>query len=153
MPTALRVFPGLTALTLSFLSAYLFATHLGLIFNAASNPQFFFTVSHIGSALLCVSVPIAFLLVGQYTNCQPKRLKVGTILLAIAAAPLLIANGMYLFVLQTPQGADGAIGAILLMLLGALALLITSLVFIFALPTAHSVDADRLDNKHGHSRR
>ena len=113
MPTALRVLPGLTALTLSFLSAYVFATSLGQIFDGASNLQFFFTVS---------------------------------ILLAGAATPLLIANGMYLATV-TPQAVGNDIGGVGLMLLGTVALLLTSLVFIFALPAAHPIGADRLDNR------
>lgn len=146
MPPALRALPGLTALTLSFLAAYVFATNLGLIFDIAANLQFFFTVSHIGSALLCVSVPFAFALVGRNAGCRPGLLKLGTILLAGAAMPLLIANGMYLATV-TPQAVGNDIGGVGLMLLGTVALFITSLVFTFALPAAHPGDADRLDNR------
>lgn len=152
MPTALRVLPGLTALTLSFLAAYVFATNLGLIFEIAANLQFFFTLSHIGSALLCVSVPITFALVGRNTGCRRGLLKLGTILLASAALPLLIANGIYLAAV-TPQAVGNDIGGFGLMMLGAVALLSTSLVFTFALPAAHPADADRLENRSTRGRR
>ena len=144
MPTALRTLPGLTALTLSVLAVYLFATNLGLLVDAVANPQFFFTVSHIGSALLCVGVPAAFALVGRGTACPAGPLRAGTVLLAVAATPLLVANGMYLATV-TPQAVGNDIGGVALMLLGFAALSVTSVVFAIILAVARpSVAAPQL---------
>ncbi|MGV0109451.1 hypothetical protein [Arthrobacter sp. CP30] len=142
MTTALRVLPGLTALTLSFISAYLFATNLGLIFDTASNPQFFFTVSHIGSTILILCVSVAFLLVGRATGCRRSLLKIGTKLLAIASIPVLVANGIYLFSFRSAEASVGDIGGIGLMLLGLVALLLTSLAYTIALPVARPAAAE-----------
>lgn len=146
MPTALRMLPGLTALTLSFLAVYLFTTNLGLIVDTTANAQFFFTVSHTGSALLCGGVPVAFALLGRGTACPAGPLRVGTVLLAVAATPLLVANGMYLATV-TPQAVGNDIGGVALMLLGVAALSVTSVVFTIVLAVARpSVAAPRLQS-------
>lgn len=77
-------------------------------------------------------------------------MELGTILLAGATLPMLIANGMYLATV-TPQAVGNHIGGAGLMLLGAVDLLATSLVVVFALP-ARPVGVGRLDNQptHGH---
>ncbi len=129
MSTFLRVLPGLAALTLSFLSGYVW------MFAGPYSPSLF-TIAHAGSAVLCVAVPFCFVVIGRATGCRPDLLKLGAILLAIAGIPMLVANGIYLFSFRSVEGSYGDIGGFGLMLLGFAALLITSLACTVGLPIA-----------------
>jgi hypothetical protein len=114
-----RMMPGCTALTLSFLSAYAWR------YTGLAHPSLF-TVAHTASAVLCAVVPVAFVLVGRATYCRPDLLKLGAVLLAIAAVPLLIANGVYLFSFGSAEASLGDIGGFGLFLLGTAALVVAS---------------------------
>lgn len=127
MSTFSRVLPGLAALMLSFLSGYVW------LFAGPYSPSLF-TVAHVGSAVLCAAVPVAFHAVGRATRCSRGLLKLGTILLALAAIPMLVANGIYLFSFRSVEGSYGDIGGAGLMLLGLAGLLITSLACSIGLP-------------------
>ena len=73
--------------------------------------------SHIVSIALAISVPIAYFFVGKRPGHAVQHLQCGTILLLIAAVPMLVANGLYLSY-KSADGAAGDIGGILIMLLG-----------------------------------
>ncbi|MFC3299384.1 hypothetical protein FJV46_13455 [Arthrobacter agilis] len=145
MTAFLRALPGLTALSLVAFGVFLPSRWFSSFLHAAISQQAVYTASHIGSALLYVSAPIAFALIGKGTNCQQHRAKAGTVLLSISVLPHLAANIMDLAT-TTPQDVGADIGGALLMLLGLAASLITSLVFTFVLPLAGPADADRMDN-------
>lgn len=138
MATFLRIFPGLTALVLSFLSGYVW------VFAGPYSP-WLFTIAHLGSAVLCLSVPAAFVLIGRATRCRQSLLKVGSRLLLIAGIPVLVANGIYLFSFGSVEASLGDIGGIGLMLLGFVALLLTSLAYTIGLPLARAAVTDNDD--------
>ncbi|WP_043440945.1 hypothetical protein [Arthrobacter sp. L77] len=121
--------PGLAALMLSFLTVHLWH------YSGPDYPSLF-AAAHTGSAVLCIAVPGAFVLVGRLTRCRPDLLRLGAVLLAIAALPLLIANGIYLFSFGSVEASYGDIGAFGLMMLGFLALLVTSVACIIGLLVA-----------------
>ncbi|BBE22191.1 hypothetical protein MN0502_10740 [Arthrobacter sp. MN05-02] len=129
MSTFLRVLPGLAALTLSFLSGYVW------MFAGPYSPSLF-TIAHAGSVVLCVAVPCGFVGIGRATRCRPDLGRLGAVLLAIAGIPMLVANGIYLFSFRSVEGSYGDIGGFSLMLLGFAALLVTSLACIVGLPSA-----------------
>jgi hypothetical protein len=129
MSTFLRVLPGLAALTLSFLSGYVW------MFAGQYSPSLF-TIAHTASAVLCGTVPFGFVAIGRATRCRPDLLKLGAVLLAIAGIPMLVANGIYLFSFRSVEESYGDIGGFGLMLLGFAALLVTSLACIVGLPLA-----------------
>jgi hypothetical protein len=135
--TYVRALPGATALLASFLSGYSWTWS-----GEASS----FTGAHVASALLCLSAPIAFVIVGRLLGCRPRILKPGAILLCLASIPLLIANGIYLFDIGTPENAQGDIGGFGLALLGWVALLVTSLTYTIRLPRARNVTFDQRSN-------
>ena len=112
-----RAVPGVTALVTSFLAGY--------SWTASGDPSLF-TIAHVVSVLLCLSVPVLFILVGRALKCRPRILKVGAVLLFVSSIPLLIGNGIYLIDIRTPENALGDIGGFGLALLGWVALLITS---------------------------
>lgn len=125
MSTFLRTLPGLTALMLSLLSGALWAiSHL------------LFIVAHAGSAALCAAIPLAFVLIGRATRCRPDVLKLGAIGLAVAGFPVLLANGIFLFLFGSSEGSSGDFGGFFLMLFGLVALLSTSLFYTVRLPLA-----------------
>lgn len=137
MSTFLRTLPGLTALMLSLLAGALWAiSHL------------LFIVAHAGSAALCAAIPLAFVLIGRATRCRPDELKLGAILLVVATLPVLLANGIFLFVFGSSEGASGDFGGFFLMLFGVVALLITSLFYTVRLPVAGPAAPGTLDGKH-----
>lgn len=146
MAAFLRVLPGLTALSLIALAVFFRSGEFNLFLYASLSQQAFFTASHIGSALLYTATPIAFALIAKATNCNWRRLKVGTVLLSISVLPLLAVHIIDLAT-GSPQDPGADIGGALLMLLGLAASIITSLVFTFVLPLAGRANADRMDNK------
>jgi hypothetical protein len=123
------------ALVLSFLSGYLWTQEDRLLPFAAA---------HICSASLCVGAPTAFLLVGNALGCRPDLLKLGAVLLAIAAIPMLTANGIYLFSLRTAENGAADIGGIGIALLGWAVLLITSAACTIGLPLARRTNPEHL---------
>ncbi|WDF32006.1 hypothetical protein PTW37_08885 [Arthrobacter agilis] len=145
MTAFLRALPGLTALSLVAFGVFFPSGWFSSFLHGTTSQQALYTASHVGSALLYVSAPIAFALIGKGTNCKHHQVKAGTVLLSISVLPLLAANIMYLTT-ATPQDVGADIGGALLMLLGLAASLITSLVFTFVLPLAGPADADRMDN-------
>lgn len=94
-----------------------------------------FVPSRIVSIVLAISASIAFVFIGLQRSITTNRLRRGTLLLAIAAVPMLIANGMYLSY-GSSDGAAGDIGGIFVMLLGWAALTGVSLYLIDSLPVA-----------------
>jgi hypothetical protein len=134
MPPRLRFLPGMIALILSFPCGYLWTQEDRLLPFAAA---------HICSALLCLGVPAAFLLVGKALGCRPDLLKLGAVLLAIAAIPMLTANGIYLFSLRTAENAAADIGGIGIALLGWAALLVTSAACTIGLPLARPINPEQ----------
>lgn len=110
--------PALVALILSILA--------GAVWQNFGQDMLFIP-SHLLSAVMSVSVPIAFFLMGREQGGAPKLLRRGTTLLSIAALPMLIANGMYLLSYKSADGAAADIGGIFIMLLGWAALVVTSI--------------------------
>lgn len=136
MSTFLRTLPGLTALMLSLLSASLWTiSHL------------MFIVAHAGSAALCAAIPLAFVLIGRATRCRPDLLKLGARHLAIAGLPVLLANGIFLFLFGSSEGSAGDFGGFFLMLFGLVALLSTSLAYTIRLPAAGPAAPGTLDDE------
>ena len=76
-----------------------------------------FIPSRMVSIALAISVPIAYFFVGKRPGHAVQHLQCGTILLLIAAVPMLVANGLYLSY-KSADGAAGDLGGILIMLLG-----------------------------------
>ncbi|WP_394253482.1 hypothetical protein [Arthrobacter pityocampae] len=114
-----RLAPGLTALVLSFLATYLWQ------YSGPGYPSLF-TAAHTGSAVLCLLVPVGFVLVGRATGCQADLLKLGGVLLALASIPMLTANSIYLFSFGSVEASYGDIGAFGIFMLGTAALVVTS---------------------------
>ncbi|MFC3301047.1 hypothetical protein ACFOD8_15630 [Arthrobacter agilis] len=85
----------------------------------------------------------AFVIVGRLLSCRLDLLKLGAVLLSIASIPLLVANGIYVFDIRTPENAAGDIGGISLALLGWAALLVTSLACTIGLPVARNVTSEQ----------
>lgn len=83
------------------------------------------------------------ILVGKALGCRPDLLKLGAVLLAIAAIPMLTANGIYLFSLRTAENAAADIGGIGIALLGSAALLVTSAACTIGLPLARPVNLEQ----------
>lgn len=110
--------PSLVALVLSVLSGATWQT-----FGQAS----LFIPSHLTFIVLSASVPVIFSLMGRKHGVTPGFLRGGTILLSIAALPMLLANGVYLLSFRSAEGSAGDIGGILVMLLGCVALVGTSI--------------------------
>ncbi|MHA7280956.1 hypothetical protein ACX80H_14545 [Arthrobacter sp. MDT2-2] len=138
MSTFLRTLPGLSALMLSLLSGYLWMfSHL------------MFTVVHAGSAALCATIPVAFMLIGRATRCRPDVLTFGAILLAVAGLPVLLSNGIFLFLFGSSEGASGDFGGFFLMLFGVIVLLFASLFYIVWLPVMGPAAPGTLDGKRG----
>lgn len=94
-----------------------------------------FLPSHIVSIVLAISVPITFAFIGGQRSLSSSRLRRYALLLGVAAAPVLIANGMYLSY-GSADGAAGDIGGIFVMLLGWAALTGLSLYLIDLPPVA-----------------
>jgi hypothetical protein len=111
--------PGFAALMLSFLAVYAWR------YSGPAYPSLF-TVAHTASMVLSAAVPVAFVLVGRAIHGRPDLLRLGGILLAVAAIPMLIANGIYLFSFGSVEASYGDIGGFGLLLLGILALVVTS---------------------------
>ncbi|WP_247826695.1 hypothetical protein [Arthrobacter antioxidans] len=124
-----RLAPGLAALMLSFLAAHLWH------YSGPGYPSLF-AAAHTASAVLCITIPGAFVLVGRLTRCRPDLRTLGAVLLAIAALPLLVANGIYLIYFGSVEASYGDIGAFGLMMLGFAALLVTSVACIIGLLVA-----------------
>jgi hypothetical protein len=136
MSTFLRTLPGLTALMLSLLSGYLWMfSHL------------MFTVVHAGSAAFCAAIPLAFVLIGRATRCRPDVLKPGARHLAVAGLPVLLSNGIFLFLFGSAEGSAGDFGGFFLMLFGVVALLFTSLFYTVRLPVAGPAAPSAIDGK------
>lgn len=138
MFTFLRTLPGLTALMLSLLSG---------AFWVLPNPLFI--VAHAGSAALCAAIPLAFVLIGRATRCRPDVLKLGARHLTTAGLPVLLSNGIYLFLFGSAEGSAGDFGGFFLMLFGLVALLLTSLLYTVRLPVAGPSAPGTLDGKRG----
>lgn len=115
-PQGPRMNPALAPLLLAVLS--------GVVWQNFGQDALFIP-SHIVSIALAISVPIAYVFVGKRRGRAFQHLQRGTILLLIAAVPMLVANGLYLSY-KSADGAAGDIGGILVMLLGWAALTGTS---------------------------
>ena len=133
MIARLRFLPGMTALVLSLLCGFLWTQEDRLLS---------FTAAHIGSTLLCLGAPIAFVLVGRALGCRPDLLKLGAVLLGLAGVPILTANGIYLFSIRTSVNAAADIGGVGIALLGWAALLVTSLACTIGLPLARPTNPE-----------
>ncbi|WP_146065750.1 hypothetical protein [Arthrobacter pityocampae] len=114
-----RMAPGLTALMLSVLATCLWQ------YSGPDHPSLF-TAAHTGSAVLCLLVPVGFVLVGRATGCRADLLKLGGVLLALASIPMITANSIYLFFFGSVEASYGDIGAFGIFMLGTAALLTTS---------------------------
>ncbi|WDF31990.1 hypothetical protein PTW37_08805 [Arthrobacter agilis] len=132
--TYIRALPGATALLASFLSGY--------SWTWSGDPSSF-AVAHVVSTILCLGAPLAFVIVGRLLSCRLDLLKLGAVLLSIVSIPLLIANGIYVFGIRTPENAAGDIGGIGLALVGWAALLVTSLACTIGLPVARNVTSEQ----------
>jgi hypothetical protein len=139
MAVSRRILPGLAALVLSCLA--------GLSWNQ-SGQESLFTASHMGSIILGLSAPLAFVFVGRRTDCRSTFLKPGAILLVLAALPVLLANGIHLFAFGSAEASAGDIGGIFIMLLGWTGLLAISLV----LTAGGFLEATRRERSPGNTR-
>ncbi len=101
-----------------------------------------FTPSHVVSIALAIGVPVTYLFMGKQRGTAVTDLQRGTILLSIAALPMLFANGLYLSY-GSADGAAGDIGGILIMLLGWAALVGTSAFLIDSPSSAQKSEAAR----------
>lgn len=146
MTALLRALPGVAAFLLTFLSVYLFVTNLALLVDVRSNPQVFYVVSHVGSAVLAASVPVVFLVLGRATSCRRTRVRRGAFLLGVSSLPVLVANGLYLAA-GSREATVADIGGVMFLLLGTVALTITSLVLTIALPITRPHDGDQLQQR------
>lgn len=129
MSTSFRALPGAAALLTAILAGY--------AWTLSGEPSFY-VIGHIASTLLCLAVPMVFILTGRALRCRFHLLKVGAVLLLIAGVPLIVMNVIYLFEASTPASnaanMAGDFGGLAIASLSWVALVITSLACAIGLP-------------------